>query len=148
MKTQHILIRTTTLLLAAASLAAWSADPVSEREEGFKAAKKTSAIIKEAIERGDHATVGQSARSLASFAARVPELFPPGSQGGFFSAAKGSIWTQFPDFVDKSRAFESEVLELERLASAEPVDRTALLSAYRRLAQTCTACHQPYKRGR
>ncbi|SEQ34288.1 cytochrome c [Giesbergeria anulus] len=136
------------IVMVGTALNVVAADPISEREAGFKSSKKTSVQIKEAIERGDHASVATSARSLAVFAAKVPDLFPAGSKGSFFSGAKDSIWANFPDFVQKSKAFELEALELERLATSEPVNKGALLSSYQRLSNTCSGCHQPYKRGR
>lgn len=124
-----------------------AADPVAERVAGFKASKKASVQIREAIERGNHAAVAQAAGAMAAFAGKVPELFPPGSKGGFFSAAKDGIWTNFTDFQEKAKAFETQARGLERVATTEPVDQGALLSAYSRLSATCTQCHQSYKRG-
>lgn len=146
-RTSIILPLVAASLLTCTSLATWAADPVAERVAGFKASKKASAQIREAIERGDHVAVAQSARDMAAFAARVPELFPPGSKGGFFSAAKDAIWTSFPDFAEKAKAFETQAFALERVASTMPVDQGAVLSAYKRLGTTCTQCHQSYKRG-
>lgn len=139
------------LLMGSASLIglayAASDDPVAERQEGYKSSKQAIATIKDAIEGGDTATVAASAQAMAKFAARLPELYPAGSTGGFFNRAKGSIWTNFPDFVEKSKAFEREAQGLARAAGAAPVDKSVLISSYKKLTNTCMACHESYRRG-
>ncbi|RRV26122.1 c-type cytochrome [Stutzerimonas nitrititolerans] len=124
-----------------------SNDPVDERKQGYKAAKKSVERIAEAIDAGDWVTLASSAQSLATFAERIPELYPAGSTGGFFNRAKGAIWTNFPDFVEKSQAFKQAADNLQQLAALPQSDREQLSQAHRELGDTCVACHRAYRSG-
>ncbi len=124
------------------------ADVVSDREEGFKASKRSISSIKDAIASGDTGKVASAANSIAAFAERIPSLFPPGSKGGFFSAAKDEIWPNFHDFAEKAKHLQTESRLLSELARTGTTDKASLSSALTKVSETCHACHQTYKRGR
>ena len=84
---------------------------------------------------------------MAVFAKSMPDLFPPGSEGGFFSGARKDLWTNFPDFVGKAKAFEQQANEMARLAGNAGTDKATLMGSYQKLKDTCVACHRSYKRG-
>ncbi|ATE61894.1 cytochrome c [Thauera sinica] len=140
-----LLIMATALVLMSSANAA---DPVRERIDGFKDSKRAIAEIKDAIEKGDMTTVAKQARSMVVFARKIPGLYPPDAQGGFFSAAKRSIWTNFPDFVQRAEAFESSAWRLAELAASSDADVAALSKRLQQVADSCAACHRSYKRGR
>ncbi|MGX1996359.1 cytochrome c [Xanthomonas axonopodis pv. cassiae] len=140
------------LFLVAAALAlaplASAADPVRERIDGFKASQRSVATIEDAIAQGDKLTVAEQARVLAVFAENIPDLYPADATGGFFSKAKGDIWKNFPDFVSKAQAFKSSAEQLEQAAASSSTDVSILSQRLRSVKNSCTSCHQNYKRGR
>lgn len=137
-----------TLIFASITITSASAsDVVSEREAGFKASKRAVSAIKEALAEGNMAVVAASANSMAEFAERIPGLFPPGSKGGFFSAAKEGIWRSFPDFVEKSRSFQDTAQALATLAASPSPDKVAVDIAFTKVMEDCKACHRSYKKG-
>lgn len=139
------------LLLAIAALAltplASAADPVRERIGGFKASKHSVATIEDAIAKDDKQAIAEQARLLASFADKIPDLYPPDAKGGFFSKAKASIWQNFPDFVAKAEAFQSSSRQLEQ-AAASQADAALMSQRLRQVQNSCSSCHDSYKRGR
>lgn len=139
------------LLLAITALAltplASAADPVRERIDGFKASKHSVATIEDAIAQDDKQAIAEQARLLASFADKIPDLYPPDARGGFFSKAKGDIWQNFPDFVAKAGAFQSSSKQLEK-AAASNADVALLSQRLQQVQSSCSSCHKSYKRGR
>lgn len=143
---------TSSLLLAIAALAlaplASAADPVRERIDGFKASKRSVATIEDAIAKGDKLTIAEQARMLAIFAEKIPDLYPSDAKGGFFSQAKGEIWQNFPDFVEKAETFQSSSQQLEQAAASSNPDVGLLSQRLRQVQNACSSCHKSYKRGR
>lgn len=137
-----LLVITTLALIPLAS----AADPVRERIDGFKASKHSVATIEDAIAKDDKQAIAEQARLLASFADKIPELYPPDAKGGFFSKAKGSIWQNFPDFVAKAGAFQNSSRQLEQ-AAASNADAALLSQRLRQVQNSCSSCHDSYKRG-
>ncbi|UCV17789.1 c-type cytochrome [Ferribacterium limneticum] len=144
MTTKHLIALILGGLIISAAVAS---DVISERESGFKASKRAVATIKDALADGNMTTVAASAKTMAEFAERIPSLFPAGSKGGFFSAAKEDIWRNFPDFVQKSKNFQSNAQELATLASSPSPDKAAVSAAFAKVTENCKTCHQPYKKG-
>lgn len=144
MTTKHLI----TLILSGFIISATVAsDVVTERESGFKDSKRAVASIKDAQADGNMTTVAASAKTMAEFAERIPSLFPAGSKGGFFSAAREDIWRNFPDFVQKSKSFQRNAQALATLASSPSPDKTAVSAAFAKMMEDCKTCHQSYKRG-
>jgi len=145
MTTKHLIA----LILSGLSISvAIASDVISERESGFKGSKRAVATIKDALANDNMPIVAASAKTMAEFAERIPSLFPVGSKGGFFSAAKEDIWRNFPDFVQKSKSFQSDAQELAVLASLPSPDKTAVNAAVVKVTENCKTCHQQYKKGR
>lgn len=140
------------LLLAITALAlaplASAADPVRERIDGFKASKRSVAVIEDAITQGDKLTIAEQTRLLAIFAEKIPDLYPADARGGFLSQAKSEIWQNFPDFVEKAKAFQSSSQQLEQAAASSDADVALLSQRLRQLQNACSSCHKSYKRGR
>lgn len=139
------------LFLAIAALAlaplANAADPVRERIDGFKASKHSVATIEDAIAKDDKQAIAEQARLLVSFADKIPDLYPPDARGGFFSKAKGDIWQNFPDFVAKAGVFQNSSRQLEQTAASQ-ADAALLSQRLRQVQNSCSSCHDSYKRGR
>ena len=140
------------LLLVITALAmapgAAAADPVRERVDGFKASKRSIAAIEDAMSQGDLPSVAEQARVLAVFAEKIPSLFPPDANPGFFSGAKGAIWQDFPDFTAKAGAMYDSARQLEQTATSPQADVGVLQQRLRQVQNACMSCHNSYKRGR
>lgn len=127
---------------------AMAMDPASERSDGFKASKRAAGVIQEALENGNVTAAIEPATSMAVFAARIPSLFPPGSNGGFFSKARDEIWRNFPDFEEKSRVFQARAQSLAELAASDHADSAQVADAFGKVMESCKDCHRTYKAGR
>ncbi|MDQ7989393.1 MAG: cytochrome c [Candidatus Dactylopiibacterium sp.] len=136
------------LLPCLAVAAVTAADVIAQREAGFKASKRALSTIRDALASGDHVAVAAAANGMAGFAEKIPALFPPGSQGGIFSAAKDEIWRNAPDFSAKAKSFQTNAQALAAAASAPQPDKAAIGAALTKVTQDCKSCHQTYKKGR
>ena len=132
------------LLAGAAVTAAQAADAISERTDGFKANKHSVAAIKDAIASGNAAAIADKAKSIATFAARIPSLFPPGSTSED-SAAKDDIWSNFPDFTAKAQTLQTNAQALADLAASGKADQDQLQAGFGKVLDSCKACHRQYK---
>jgi cytochrome c556 len=114
------------------------------------ASKAVSELLQQsriALVDGNMAAIAVSAKAMAEFAERIPGLFPTGSNGGFFSAARENIWHNFPDFVQKSKSFQGNAKALATLATSPSPDNAAVNAAFTKVIEDCKACHQQYKKG-
>ena len=121
-----------------------SADVKQEREAGFKANKRDMALIKDALSNGDLKAVIAPANEMAAFGAKIPGLFPPGSGGGFLSGPKDEVWKDFSGFEQKAKDFQANAQGLADAAKAG--DGNLTLDAYRKVQESCAACHKAYRR--
>lgn len=121
-----------------------AADPIEQREQDFKAAKRSVEQIKAGLGDNKPAAVAAAAQSLSDLGARIPGLFPPGSNQGK-TDAKAEIWTNFADFTAKAKTFQERADTLAQLAAAPGADRARLADAFDRMMASCKACHRAYK---
>ncbi len=130
-------------VMASIAASAIAADPIDERVKAFKGAKQTVAQIKDGLAGGNNATVAEGAKSLATLGAHIPAMFPEGSNKGK-TDAKAEIWTNFPDFTAKAKAFEDRSNTLLQLASSG-ADKGQVSDAFGKVMESCKACHRSYK---
>ena len=62
--------------------AALAQDVIQTRKAGFEDYKKAMGEIKDAVGKGDLAAIGPVTDRIDAFAAKIPSLFPPGSDKG------------------------------------------------------------------
>ena len=129
------------------SAPALAGDVIHEREQGFKAAKRAVATLRSSLEEGRLQAMEAPAATLAEIAGHLPDWFPPGSKGGFFSGARGAIWENFADFTRLAREFQADTQTLAQLAAAPKPEAAALTTALGRVREDCQNCHRLYKRG-
>ncbi|CAO3407889.1 c-type cytochrome [Azospirillum largimobile] len=122
--------------------AAFAQDVIQTRKAGFEDYKKAMGEIKDAVGKGDLAAVGPVADRVDAFAAKIPGLFPPGSDKGK-TAAKEVIWANFPDFTAKAQDLQTAAKALKVAAASG--DKAATGKAFGAMADTCKACHQRYR---
>lgn len=126
----------------AAFAPAFAQDVIQTRKAGFEDYKKAMGEIKDAVGKGDLAAVGPVADRVDAFAAKIPGLFPPGSDKGK-TAAKEVIWANFPDFTAKAQDLQTAAKALKVAATSG--DKAATGKAFGAMADTCKACHQRYR---
>ncbi|HVI52480.1 MAG TPA: cytochrome c [Candidatus Sulfotelmatobacter sp.] len=121
-----------------------AADPIADRVHGFKASKHSVEDIKDDLNAGDILAISALANSLADFGARIPSLFPPGSNQGK-TDARSEIWTNFPDFEGKAKTFETSARELADLTKTGTADKAQVAGTFAKVVDSCKSCHRSYK---
>jgi cytochrome c556 len=91
----------------------------------------------------DQAEFTRRAQRVATLAPMLLEGFPPGSDKGADTDAKGEIWSNYTDFSAKMQAFERESAALAEIAAGG--DEAATRAQFGKTAETCKACHDLYK---
>ena len=90
----------------------------------------------------DAATVMASFRTWTDAAATFGDLFPEGSESGFGTEAKATIWTDRAGFDNSLQAFAEAV---EAAIETSPQDLESLQPAAGAVFKQCKACHQDYR---
>ena len=121
-----------------------TADVIAERQANFKKNGASMKAIQAAIGAGDAAQVGESARVIADWSARMTEYFPEGSNTGK-TDARAEIWQDFDRFTAYAGNAEKAALELAALADAG-AGAGELGGGLGKLAGTCKTCHQSFKK--
>jgi cytochrome c556 len=92
----------------------------------------------------DEAAFKKHTSDLAALSGMLPEGFIPNSGTVEGTAALAEIWTSQPDFLQKAADFQ---MAAQGLADAAMTGGVAAASGMiQGVAQTCGACHRPYRR--
>lgn len=127
------------LLLAALCHGAGE-DIIDRRAGQMKAAGEQLKGVARLLEAGGApAQAADAARELRALAARIPELFPPGSAAPH-SDARPAIWDEWAPFLQAAAALDAAARALEQAA-----DRAALAAAYERTLAACKGCHRRWR---
>ena len=119
-----------------------NADVVSQRKAGFKTNAASMKAIASAIGVGDYQTVINEAKTISSWAHKIPGYFPEGSRFGD-TKARVEIWANFDDFTALSKANETAANKL--VTAAKSGDPGAMMASLKNLGSSCKACHRSYK---
>ena len=119
-----------------------NADVVSQRKAGFKTNAASMKAIASAIGDGDYQTVINQAKTISSWAHKIPGYFPEGSRFGD-TKARAEIWANFDDFTALSKANETRANRLVKAAKSG--DLGAMMAGLINLLSSCKACHRSYK---
>ena len=119
-----------------------NADVVSQRKAGFKTNAASMKAIASAIGVGDYQTVINEAKTISSWAHKIPGYFPEGSRFGN-TKARAEIWANFDDFTALSKANETAANKL--VTAAKSGDPGAMMASLKNLGSSCKACHRSYK---
>jgi cytochrome c556 len=144
---RHWLFYTATALVALS--VAWSVGAheqatgvVKERMDDMESMAKAMKAINQQINgKRDLEAIRNDARSIQAGAAKMPSLFPPGSNAPP-TTAKAALWRNWPDFEARARALASES---GKLLEADVRDAKALRAQMRRIADACGSCHEHYR---
>ena len=119
-----------------------NADVVSQRKAGFKTNAASMKAIASAIGGGDYQTVINQAKTISSWAHKIPGYFPEGSRFGD-TKARAEIWANFDDFTALSKANETAANKL--VTAAKSGNPGAMMARLKDLGSSCKACHRSYK---
>jgi cytochrome c556 len=121
---------------------------LKDRQALMKEQGKDVGAVKAYIEnKGDLAQAKASAANLTQTTKKIPELFPPGTDGpnptGDY-AAKPVIWTDWNKFLDAQKAAAGKADAL--LVAVNGGDKTAIEAAFNDLGKNgCGACHTTFR---
>lgn len=140
------MIKRITLATAATALllcgSAFASDAITERQAGFDGLKKSMGELRGLVG-SDLAATAAVANRMAEFGAKIPTLFPAGSDQGKTDALP-AIWSNVDDFNARAKAFEEASLKLA--AAATSGDAAASGDAMKAIGGTCKACHDKYRK--
>jgi cytochrome c556 len=115
---------------------------IRERMDAMKSmADAMKAITRRSKAGRDLALVGADAQRVRDLAEKIVGAFPPGS-ARHPSEAKPAIWKTWADFEAKARNL---VVESDALARADAQDAGAIRAQAKRVAQSCSGCHEVYR---
>lgn len=126
------------------ALGANPVDIVKGRQASMRMSGALLGSMKGAIDRGDDVKgLAFGARSLASWAAAIPGMFPAGTDVPP-SGALPSVWTDAPGFAAKAAAYQTAATKLAEAAGAG--DKAAFAAAFDEVRGTCKGCHDGFKK--
>ena len=82
------------------------------------------------------------AKTISSWAQKIPGYFPEGSRFGD-TKARAEIWANFDDFYCPSKANEAAANRL--VTAANSSDPGAMMAGSKNLGGSCEACQSSYK---
>ena len=135
---------TASILLFSAQLAA-ADSPQEQRHELMEdtgAAAKTIGKMLEGETAFDAGAAMEAMQTWAEVAGRVGDLFPEGSQTGYDTEAKATIWSDREGFNAALSAWSEAV---DAAIASNPQDPEALQAAAGPVFKKCKACHEEYR---
>ncbi|GGB59028.1 hypothetical protein GCM10011505_44780 [Tistrella bauzanensis] len=83
------------------------------------------------------------AEAIAAYAARIPGLFPQGSETGGDTKALATVWSDRAGFEAHAHDLETKALALAEAGRGG--DMAAVGAAFGAVGKSCGACHQDYR---
>jgi cytochrome c556 len=151
MRVGTIALAASAMLLAGVAASANGAHPAADpagivkgRQAGMRMSGAVMGAIKGAIDRGDDVkTQAFAARSIASWAATIPGMFPEGSNVEP-TGALPTVWSDSAGFAAKAAAYQAAATKMA--AAAQAGDKEAFAAAFQETRGACGACHDGYKK--
>jgi cytochrome c556 len=145
-KMVRILRVLTILVLLPALPLAWASDTPQETRhelmEGVKDAAKPVGGMLKGEQEFDATVAMESFETWAHAAGTFGDLFPEGTDTGYDTEAKETIWTDREGFDEKLDTFAKVV---DAAIEANPQDLEALKAAAGPIFKACKGCHEDYR---
>jgi len=133
--------------LAAVPLLAAAADDVRSRIAAYRELGIASKNAKDELAKGSPNVmiVQMAAREIGNAAKAMPGWFPNGTgpQPGVKTRAKPEIWTKAGEFKAAQNVFVAQAAVFMKAAASG--DMEAMRAEHRKLASTCTNCHNNFR---
>jgi len=139
------LVLTLATLLFGLQAAAAAESPQEQRHELMEDAGSSAKTIGKMLEGEtafDAAAALAAMQNWAEVAGQFGDLFPEGSETGYDTEAKATIWTDREGFDAALAAWADAV---DAAVAANPQDLEALQAAAGPVFKTCKACHEEYR---
>ena len=135
-----------TVLLAFAVVPAWAEEAPQEvrhelMEDVGGAAKSIGKMLKGEAP-FDAEVANQSLSTWAEAAATIGDLFPEGSESGYDTEAKATIWTDRAGFDEQVALFAEKA---NAAVAANPQSLDELKPAAGAVFKSCKSCHESYR---
>lgn len=131
------------LLLACGASAALAADVIKDRQEmmkGVQAATKDATAIAKGTVPFDAAKVKTILAVYSDAAAKIPGLFPKGTETGSDTTAAPTIWTDAAGFK-----LAAAKLGTDAKAAGAATDQASFAVAFGAITKDCGGCHGTYR---
>jgi cytochrome c556 len=113
------------------------------REDAMKELGKSMKAIKGIIDAGGPAAdVTAPSQKIAEIAAKIPDLFPQGSDAED-DEAKAEIWTKWDAFTAHAKDLESAATMLTSAAGGG--DMATVGAQFEKVGGACGACHKEFR---
>lgn len=137
-----LLLGAAAVVLALGGVAA-SVQAESPREDAMKEMGKNMKAIKGVIDAGGPAAdIVTPAQTIAGIAAKIPSLFPEGSDTED-DEAKADIWTHWDAFTAHAKDLETSATMLASAASGG--DMATVGAQFEKVGGNCGACHKEFR---
>lgn len=131
-------------VVSTASTALAEQDPIAERQALMKETGKQTKLGA-AMAKGEQPFDLAAAKAIFTNyeqnAAKMPQLFPPGSTKGHDTTAAPKIWQQMDDFKARFATFGEDA----KKAQASVKDLDSFKAAFGPLGKSCGGCHKEYR---
>lgn len=134
-----VLSATVTLTLAGGH------SPIEQRKAAMKTVGGSSKTIGDMVKgttEFDAAKAGAALVAAREAVEGFEDLFPEGSETGFETTAKETIWTARADFDAKMTKFKAD---LDAAIAAAPDTPEAVAAQFGMIGKNCGSCHETYR---
>jgi cytochrome c556 len=142
----RILLVTVILALLSPLSQLWASDTPQEARhelmEGVKDAAKPVGGMLKGEKEFDAAVAMQSFETWSHAASHFGDLFPEGSETGYDTEARETIWTDREGFNQRLETF---AMAVDAAIEARPQDLEALKAAAGPIFKACKGCHENYR---
>jgi len=139
------IVGSASILIVAMQLAVAGETPQEQRHELMEDAGGGAKTIGKMLEGENPFDAGAAMAALQTWAAVADEfggLFPEGSESGFDTEAKATIWSDREGF---NAALQAWAEATDAAIAANPQDLESLQAAAGPVFKKCKACHQEYR---
>ncbi len=119
--------------------------PIEQRQAAMKTVGKSAKSIGEMLKGNAEFNAEQAVAAMVAAREAVEnygDLFPEGSETGFDTVAKDTIWSDRAGFDAAVAKFKAD---LDTAIAANPQDAEAVGAQFGAVGKNCSACHETYR---
>lgn len=115
---------------------------VKKRMDSFTKSKENLKAIRNHVKKKDFDAILPLAEEILSWAVKIPDHFPEGSDGKP-SMASPDIWSDFSDFTNAATTHTNAAKKLVLAAKSD--DLKKVIESLGLTSKTCKSCHETYR---